>query len=421
VRDILYLVHRIPFPPNKGDKVRSYHLLRQLAGRFRVHLGCFVDDEDDWQHVDALRPFCAGLQVCRLDPRRARLRSLRGFLGGEALTVPYYADAGMRAWVDDTLQRHGIDRAVVYSSAMAQYVMQRPGLHRVVDFVDVDSAKWAEYAEKRRWPWSAVFRREARLLLDYDRRVARGAAMNVLVTPAEAELFRGLAPESAGRIQSAMNGVDTDFFSPAHALASPFPEGVVPIVFTGAMDYWPNVDAVTWFADESLPALQRALPAARFYIVGMNPAPEVRALGERSGIEVTGRVPDVRPYLRHAAAVVAPLRVARGVQNKVLEAMAMARPVVVGEAAAGGLDVRAGEEIAVAGGAEAFAAAVERLVAELERAAAMGQAARRCVQDKYSWAHNLAPILAALDGTSVMDFGKSQSPEDGSRVRERAA
>ena len=144
---ILFLVHRIPFPPNKGDKIRSFHLLRHLADRYRVHLGTFVDMPEDMAHVPELERLCASHRVEMLDPRTARLRSVSGFLTGEALTLPYYRNASLQAWVRETVARHGIRKAIVFSGAMAQYV-RGLGLHVVVDFVDVDSAKWSQYAER---------------------------------------------------------------------------------------------------------------------------------------------------------------------------------------------------------------------------------------------------------------------------------
>ena len=176
-------------------------------------------------------------------------------------------------------------------------------------------------------------------LLDFERRTAVLARRSFFVTEQEADLFRRQAPEVAGRVEALNNGVDGAFFSPDHALDNPFPEGEQAVVFTGAMDYWPNIDAVTWFVQEVLPLLQSRHSQARFYIVGRSPALAVRQLA-RSTVIVTGTVADVRPYLRHAAVVVAPLRIARGIQNKVLEAMAMACAVVVSRSCAAAVDAQ---------------------------------------------------------------------------------
>ncbi|MBC7395173.1 MAG: TIGR03087 family PEP-CTERM/XrtA system glycosyltransferase, partial [Variovorax sp.] len=255
--NVLYLVHRLPYPPNKGDKLRSYHLLRYLVARHRVFLGTFVDDPDDEVHVDTLRSLCAGLHVARLNPGSAKLASLAGLLRGEPLTLHYYDDAGLRRWVAQTLATQAIDAAVVFSSSMAQYAEGHSGLPMLVDFVDVDSAKWAGYAGSHRWPMSWLYRREGTLLLAYERAVTARAHRAFFVTEQETSLFASLAPECASTIESMGNGVDAQFFAPDAARESPFSAGELPLVFTGAMDYWPNVDAVRWFTTDVLPALRK--------------------------------------------------------------------------------------------------------------------------------------------------------------------
>ena len=395
VRHLLLLVHRIPFPPNKGDKIRSYHLLRHLAGHYQVHLGTFVDDEDDWQHVPAVEKLCASTRFARLNPLRARVRSLGALLGNRSLSLDYYHDRDMKSWVDRTVREHGIDRIMIFSSAMAQYAESYPQARRVVDFVDVDSDKWRQYAEKKSWPMSWLYRHEAKQLLAYERKVARECDASLFVSSPEADLFRKLAPESGARIGWFSNGVDTDYFSPGRAYASPYAAGERALVFTGAMDYWPNVDAVQWFATEVFPRILAQYPQARFYIVGSRPAPAVQALAQQAGVVVTGTVPDVRPYIAHGEVAVAPLRIARGIQNKVLEAMAMARPVVVSPQALEGIDAEVGREVLLADDAAAFADSVTALLRQPD--ASVGAAARANVQRHYSWSSKLARIEEKLE------------------------
>jgi sugar transferase (PEP-CTERM/EpsH1 system associated) len=383
VESLLFLAHRLPYPPHKGDKVRSYHFLRHLAARYRVHLGTFVDDPADWQHVEAVRQMCAALYVEPLVPWLKRATSSRALLSGEPVTLPYFRSRALQHWVRQTVREAHISRAFVFSSAMAQYVLDLPQLRAVVDFVDMDSQKWADYALRRKWPASAFFRREAQRLQAFERAAGQRADATLFVTDEEAQRFLAHAPECAPRVLTVRNGVDSDYFSPEAAGASPFAEDEQAIVFTGAMDYWPNVDAVVWFAREVLPVLRQRHPV-RFYVVGMNPDITVRTLANVPGIVVTGRVPDVRPYLQHAKVVVAPLRVARGIQNKVLEAMAMARPVVATPACAGGLSARAGVELEVAADPKGFAAKVHALM-DPARARAMGELARERVLHDYAW------------------------------------
>ncbi|KAF0102826.1 MAG: sugar transferase PEP-CTERM/EpsH1 system associated [bacterium] len=390
--ELLFLAHRIPYPPNKGDKIRAWHLLEHLARRHRVHLGAFVDDPDDWRHADKLREVCASVHLTGVDPRRGKLRALTGLFTGEPLTLPFYRDADMQRWVDARLT-DGVDRVLAYSSAMARFVMGRPGLRRIMDFVDIDSDKWRQYAPTKTWPLSWLYRREGERLLAWERRVAAEFDASLFVSAAEAADFRLLAPESAGKVGYFHNGVDADYFSPERAYANPYPAGSRAVVFTGAMDYWPNVDAVLWFAAEVFPALRAARPELLFVIVGGKPAAEVRALAAQEGVRVTGRVEDVRPWVAHAAAVVAPLRIARGIQNKVLEGMAMARTVVATPQALEGIDAAPDQEILLAADKAAMVAAVLRAIDH----ASLGDAARAKVLRDFDWAANLARVDELLE------------------------
>jgi len=396
MQELLFLSHRIPYPPNKGDKIRSFHLLRHLARRFVVHVGTFIDDDDDWQHVEALKAQCNGGEVLVLPLRKkpATARSLVGLVTGEALSLPYYRDAALRRWVDDLLARRPIRRAVVFSSPMAQY-LERHDILRVADIVDVDSDKWTQYAAKARWPASWIYAREGRRLLAYERHVASTFDASYFVSPAEAALFHRLAPESVSRVSHFGNGVDTLYFSPDVTHPDPFPAEEEALVFTGAMDYWPNVDAVTWFAQEALPAIRRERPGAVFYIVGSRPTPAVQALAGIDGVRVTGTVPDVRPYLAFARAVVAPLRIARGIQNKVLEAMAMARPTVVTQQALEGIDAQPGRDLVLAPeDGPGFAKSVLDLLDHDDDR--IGRSARDRVVTRYGWDANLEPVAKVL-------------------------
>ena len=200
---LLFLVHRIPYPPNKGDKIRSYHMLRFLAERYRVHLGTFVDHDDDWRYVPELEKLCADVCAVRLNPRRQRLFSLKGLFGGEPLSVPYYESSELRAWVRRKVYEEGITRMVFFSSPMAQYAPSNGvAVRKVVDFVDVDSEKWRQYAERHRWPMSWLYRREGERLLDFERAVASSADASVFVTQEEADLFRRRARFEDERVRS---------------------------------------------------------------------------------------------------------------------------------------------------------------------------------------------------------------------------
>ncbi len=398
---LLYLVHRIPYPPNKGDKVRSFNILRHLAGTHRVFLGTFVDQPEDLAHVDRLREWCADIHAVRLSPGVARVASLRGLLTGEALSVPYYRNAGLRAWIAETVERERIEQAIAFSGPMAQY-LDVPGLRsRIIDFCDLDSAKWTQYASEHGWPLSWLYRREGKRLLAFERDWAERADASTFVTEAEGDLLREQAPEIAGRIHAVQNGVDAEYFSPDHALADPYPPGGPVVLFTGAMDYWPNIDAVSWFVQDILPGVRAVHPDVRFYIVGMKPAPAVQALSG-PGVVVTGKVPDIRPWLAHADAVVAPLRLARGIQNKVLEAMAMGKAVVVSRTCMSGLEAEAERDFLAAASAVDFVGQLLELLARPDRGLRLGECARACVLAHYGWQSHLERLERLLDGPGDM-------------------
>ena len=395
MEDLLYLVHRIPYPPNKGDKIRSYHLLKHLAQSYRVHVGAFVDAGEDWQHAEALAKLAGGeVKLVPLHPRWASLRSATGLLTGAPLTVPYYHDARMQQWVDTLLAQYPQARALAFSSSMAQYLMQYTKVRRVIDFVDIDSDKWRQYAEKKKWPMRWIYQREARKLFELEQNVSRAFSAATFVSAAEAALFKQMAPDCADKVFGFSNGVDTDYFSPQQNLVSPYEAEDRVLVFTGAMDYWANVDAVCWFAGAVWPAIQHVQPHARLYIVGSCPSPAVQALAKLQGVVVTGSVPDTRPYIAHAALALAPLRIARGIQNKVLEAMAMAKPTVLTPQALEGIAAQPGESVLLAKDAAEFVQHICDVLAG--HYPGMGELARMHVLEHYSWAKHLGVMEQLL-------------------------
>ena len=393
--EILFLSHRVPYPPTKGDKIRSWHLLSGLARRSTVHLAAFVDDPADWNELDDLRAVCGEVCLLPLVRRAALVRGVTGLLHASPITTGYYRDRRLDDWARTLASRRRLDALFVYSSSMAQYAAAGLAIDgpRVIDFCDVDSDKWRQYATSHRWPTSWMYAREARLLERCERRAALSFDAALVSAEPEAALLRRIVPEAAGRIRVLANGVDAGYFDPLGRWSSPYPEERRVIAFTGAMDYHANVDAVSWFANTVLPPIRAAMPDAIFAVVGSNPAPQVRALANLDGVIVTGRVPDIRPYLAHAAVVVAPLRIARGVQNKVLEALAMARPVVATANAVQGIPGAAQAGVCIRDDAGALAAAViERLAAAGETAAA----GRRFVLERYAWQTQVDAVAELL-------------------------
>jgi sugar transferase (PEP-CTERM/EpsH1 system associated) len=403
---ILFLCHRLPWPPDTGDKIRSYHVLQRLVRDYRVYLGTFVDKPSDWRHVAKVEEVCAGVCIRPLRPWRKRWRALASLARREALTVGIYRDPVMRRWVDGLVADHKIDRALCCSSGVAPMVVRHTGLPRVMDFVDVDSDKWRQYARAHTGLARMIYRREGRRLAGFERAVAARFDASVFVSEYEAAFFRKQAPESAGKIHGIPNGVDTDYWDPQRDYWNPYRPVERTVVFVGAMDYRANVHAAEWFAGEVWPRIVSRQPAARFYIVGNKPTPAVRALGERDGITVTGRVDDVRPYVKHAHAVAAPLRIARGIQNKVLEALAMEKVVLATPEAWEGIDDFEGRQGCIDRSSEVLAEEALRWLSAPTPVRVA--AARAMVQSRHQWARNLDAyegLLRSARPASVTSLG----------------
>ena len=394
--DLLFLAHRIPFPPDRGDKIRSFHMLQALSRRARVHLACFGDDEADAGHLAGLRQALGGaLGEAHVEVRRVSrpLAALKALATGRPLSVTLFDSSALHGAVQRLLAERPIGTIVAFSSQMAQYVPADGRRRFVMDFVDMDSAKFADYAAAG-GPLRLVHAREARRLLAFERATAARADISLFVSEAEATMFR--ARIGARRVAVIGNGVDLDGFRPGAVPGQPTGEGPV-ILFTGQMDYRPNIAAVRAFADDVLPLILAERPDARFVIAGRAPSREVLRLAGPA-VEVTGAVPDMRSWLAAASVVVAPLAIGRGGQNKVLEAMAMARPVVASTAAFTGIDAEPGRDLLVADGVADQARAVLGLLADPEAAGAIGRAARVAMERSYSWEARLARLseLAGL-------------------------
>jgi sugar transferase (PEP-CTERM/EpsH1 system associated) len=409
MKDLLFLAHRIPYPPDKGDKIRAWNVLRHLVARYRVHLATFVDAPEDVRAVEPLKNICASVVWRKLSPRRAKLRSLAGLLTGAPLTQFYFGDRRLRVAVDRLVAAYRPDLVYVSCSGMAPYVPDRRGTRVVLDLIDVDSEKWRQYAETSTGLARAIYRRESRTLLALERQAAANADAVLLVSRAEAELFAALAPEAAARIHHVRNGVDVTYFDPSHAFANPL-DARPGIVFTGVMNYRPNVDAMVWFVEQVMPRLRSRAVAPCLWIVGLDPS---RAVLDLAGpdVRVTGRVPDVRPYLRYAQVAVAPLQIGRGIQNKILEAMAMGVPVVATPQAREGLDACKDGEILTATSPADFATAIGSVLDNNARSDAgpIGARERARVVRDYGWDATLARLDQLLDPGEAVSVPPSRS------------
>lgn len=392
--ETLFIAHRIPFPPDRGDKIRSHHLLKALAALGPVHVATLGETDADFAAESLLAQVAASHCVVRR--QGLALAGLRALASGRAVSLEAFDSPPMCAWITRTLATRPIDTIFVFSGQMGQYLPADFAGRVIVDLCDVDSAKFEAYARERTGPRGWIDAREARLLAAEEARLAARADATLLVSEAEAAFLRSRI--GAGRVIAMGNGIDTGFFDPqasaphAALAAQPGPH----LLFTGQMDYPPNVTAARRTAQALMPAIRAVHPQAQFHVVGRAPAAEVRALDRVQGTRVWGEVPDVRPFLAAADLVVAPLAIARGIQNKVLEAMAMARPVLLTPEAATGIGGEDGVHYAVAAGDEPLAERALALLADGPCALAMAAAARRFVVADKSWEAALAPLAQLL-------------------------
>jgi polysaccharide biosynthesis protein PslH len=404
--DLLFLTQHLPYPPIKGEKIRPLQILKYLAQRYDVHLGCLSDDSLDAQYIDTIRSMCRDTHVAPINRKVAKLRCLRGFMTGEPLSLSFFRDRGLTRWVRDVVETVRPSVIFVNSGNMAPYVLDLPKREtRICDLADVDSEKWRAYADSTSGPMRLVYRREWRKIGALERRIADKFDVASFVSEAEASLFARLIPDCAAQIRGVSSGVDHRYFDPASAHDPVFDTELPTYVFTGTMDYPPNVDAVAWFATEILPMIRRTVSTAQFYIVGSRPCATVKRLAQFEGVFVTGQVRDVRPYVAHATAAVAPMRIARGIQNKVLEAMSMGKPVVVTSGALEGIEGVPGEDVILADSVEEIAAACCRLATSAD-GVAIGAAARTRIVRDYEWSARLRQfddLLRPVAADCVMD------------------
>lgn len=433
---ILYLAHRIPYPPNKGDKIRSFNEIKYLSESHDIHLAALVDNPDDLKYRKELNRYCSDVCLKLIDPLQNRLAGILLLPFKRSISVGYFYSRKLQKKIDHLLQRHHYDAIICFSSPMAEYLYSSPswpalkkrkysgGTRLIMDFCDLDSDKWKQYAEKSSFPLNWLYRLEWKLLLTYEKKVNDLFDESIFVSSQEADLFLKYYPK-ARNISVIPNGVDHQYFSPnsvevgmqrvicqiskvnEQSFNTTVPGKQSPqlnkpnrpkesdklnepnLLFTGAMDYHANVDGVLWFCEKIFPLIQQKIPSVTFYIVGSNPAPALRQLGLRDNIVVTGFVDDIRPYYSIADVCVIPLRLARGIQNKVLESMAMAKPVVTTSKAAEGLASRNKRDMLIEDKPEFFADSVCDLLLNNKKSYDLGEAARKYVKENFDWARNI--------------------------------
>lgn len=393
---LLMLTHRLPYPPDRGDRIRAYHMLRLLGDHVDLALAS-VSDEAVWlQHHQLLSTMARRVALYPINAKVSKLRGLMGAVAGRAITPSCFFRQGLAQQICQWQEEEPFDIVLTFCTGMIDYyraLVHHPttpftGRH-IIDLVDVDSAKWREYARKSVSPMKLIYALESRRLRKIEAGRYDPFDAVAVVSEAEAKTYREWVGGDQ-RVVPVGNGVDMDYFHPQDDAQGQ------TLCFVGVLNYRPNSDAVSWFAKRVMPKLVRKLPDARFQIIGRHPTQHVQDLAQYPGVEVVGSVPDVRAYLADAAAVVAPLLIARGIQNKVLEAMSSQRAVVCSPAAAEGIEAEAGKELILADEPDTWVAELERVLTDAVYRQRIAQAARRRIEQAYSWESRLQPLLGLI-------------------------
>jgi sugar transferase (PEP-CTERM/EpsH1 system associated) len=396
---ILFLSQRVPNPPDRGDKITTYHVLRHLRAQHEVVSGCFLEEPKEERYAQELRDLGVTVHGFPIRPKLRKALALRALMGTQPITLPYFRDARLTRAVASEVDR-GVDLLLAYSSSMGQYLLPYRALPKIQIFAELDSDKWLQYSRSHGFPGSWIYAREHRRLLEFERRLAYGVDACTVVYEVERKLLLEQIP--GAHVAILPNGVDLEAFRPG-----PFDaREPATLLFTGVMDYGANVDGVLWFHREIWPRVKAAIPAAKLLIVGSRPVPAIRALATSTGdVEVTGFVESTRPYFDRATVAIAPLRIARGIQNKVLEAMASGLPTVSSPSAFSGIDAEPGRDLLVADAVEEWVEELVALLRDPARQRALGLAARARMESAYRW----DAILSRLDDLIVDARARAQA------------
>jgi len=388
--NILYLCHRFPYPPKRGGKIRPFNMIRHLGAQgHRVTVCSLARSAAEAEEGRGIAPHCAAFEMGHV---REPLQFARMVLRLPLLTpssMGYFYSAELAAHVRRLLAAQSWDLIFVHCSSVAQYVQHVSGVPKILDFGDMDSQKWLEYAHYKPFPLSLGYTLEGTKMLWAEKRLARRFDLCTATTRAEWETLQDYGTGAA--TDWFPNGVDADYFSPTDE-----PYDADTISFIGRMDYYPNQECMARFCKEVWPLLKSRRPQMKLLIVGADPSPEMRALGDLPGVTVTGSVPDVRPYIRSSALMVAPLAIARGTQNKILEAMAMGVPVVTSRVAAGGVDAEAEAHLLVADSASDITQAILRIAENPEERRRLAVAGRQRMLSHHAWPRSMQRLDAII-------------------------
>lgn len=388
--EILYLCHRFPYPPRRGGKIRPFNMIRHLSKRHRVTVASLVRSETEELEGRGLADYATSVLVARVSEPWQTLRMIHRLPSRTPSSMGYFYSRDLERTIQRECNDRRFDLIFVHCSSVAQYVADIQGIPKILDFGDMDSQKWLTYALVRQWPFNLGYQIEGRKLEREERRLASSFDVCTCTTRMELDTLRGYEVDTD--TDWFPNGVDAEYFSPGDSAYDPN-----LISFIGRMDYYPNQQCMIDFCDRIFPSIKSQRPETKLIIVGANPSRAIRRLAERPGVSVTGSVSDVRPYVRKSALMVAPLSIARGTQNKILEAMAMGVPTVTSELAAKGVDAVAGEHLLTASSPEAYVAAVLRLLDDPNEREHIAEKGRKRVLSHHDWHNSMLRMDAIID------------------------
>lgn len=399
--NILYLCHRFPYPPKRGGKIRPFNMVRHLsANGHQVTVCSLARSAEEAQEATGIAPYCADFEIGHVQERVQVVRMIARLPLLTPSSMGYFYSPELAQRVQVLLRSKQWDLIFVHCSSVAQYVAHVQDVPKILDFGDMDSHKWFEYAQYKPFPLSLGYRLEGAKMLLAEKRLARRFDLCTATTRAEWETLNSY--EVGTDTDWFPNGVDANFFSPTDASYD-----ADTISFIGRMDYYPNQECMARFCEQTWPLLKRLRPALKLLIVGADPSPAMRQLGQLPGVTVTGSVPDVRPFIRNSAVMVAPLHIARGTQNKILEAMAMGVPVVTSAIAAGGVDADAMAHFLVADTPQAYAQAIMEIVNNPAERARLAEAGRQRMLSHHAWPHSMRRLDAIID-RGIRNFSKNK-------------
>jgi len=386
---ILYVCHRFPFPPKRGGKIRPFNMIRHLSRSHQVTVASLARSHAEAEEGEGIAPHCERFMMARVNDGVQSLRMVARLPTIRPSSMGYFRSAKLAADIDRALREERFDLIFVHCSSVAQYVAGVRDVPKILDFGDMDSQKWLEYARFKPFPLSAGYWLEGAKMVREEKRLARLFDMCTATTRAEWQTLESFG--AAAATDWFPNGVDSEYFAPTDAPYDPD-----TLCFVGRMDYYPNQECMFDFCANTLPLVRRRRPGVKLVIVGADPSPKVRRLGEIPGVTVTGSVPDVRPYVRGSAMMVAPLNIARGTQNKILEAMAMGVPVVASATAAGGVDAVAGEHFLVAHAPADYTEAIVALL-DPDARARLALAGRSRMLSHHHWPRSMQRLDSIIE------------------------